>query len=38
MCLWRMYKDAEFVTDLADQLLGIVEVSEHIIDRLVRKK
>jgi hypothetical protein len=28
----------KFVTDLANQLLKIVEVSEHIIDRLVRKK
>ena len=36
--LWRMHKDPEFVTDLANQLLEIAEVSEHIIDRLVRKK
>jgi len=36
--LWRMHKDPEFVTDLANQLLEIVKVSEHIIDRLVRKK
>jgi hypothetical protein len=36
--MWRMHKDAEFLTDVADQLLEIVEVSEHIIDRLVRKK
>ena len=36
--LWRMHKDTAFLTDVADQLLEIVEVSEPIIDRLVRKK
>jgi hypothetical protein len=36
--LWQMHKDPEFVTDLANQLLEISEVSEHIIDRLVRNK
>ena len=36
--LWRMHKDPEFVTDLANQLLEIAKVSEHIINRLVRKK
>jgi hypothetical protein len=36
--LWRMHKDAEFLTDVADQLVEIAEVSEHVIDRLVRKK
>jgi hypothetical protein len=36
--LWKMHKDQEFVTALADQLLKIVDVSEHIIDRLVRNK
>jgi hypothetical protein len=36
--LWQMHKDPEFVTDLANQLLAIAKVSEHIIDRLVRNK
>jgi hypothetical protein len=36
--LWRMHKDPEFVTDVANQLLAIAKVSEHIIDRLVRNK
>jgi hypothetical protein len=36
--LWRMHKNPEFVTDLANQLLEIAKVSEHIIDRLVGNK
>jgi len=36
--LWRMHKEAAFLTDVADQLLEIVEVSERIIDRLPQKK
>ena len=36
--LWRMHKDPEFVTDIANQLLEIAKMSEPIIDRLVRNK
>lgn len=36
--LWQMYKDEGFVTNVAGQLLEIAKKSEHIIDRLVRKK
>ena len=36
--LWRMHKNPAFVTDVANQLLEIANVSESIIDRLVRKK
>ena len=35
--LWRMHKDAKFLKDVAEQLLAIANVSEPIIDRLVRK-
>jgi hypothetical protein len=36
--LWRMHKKPEFVTDVANQLLAIAQVSEHIIDRWVRNE
>jgi hypothetical protein len=36
--LWRMHKDTEFLTNVADQLLELAKVSGHIIDRLVRNK
>jgi hypothetical protein len=36
--LWRIHKDKSFLDDVAEQLLGVAEVSESIIDRLARKK
>jgi len=36
--LWLMHKDGAFLTDVANQLLEIVGVSERIIDQLARKK
>jgi hypothetical protein len=35
--LWRMHKDATFLTDIANQLLDIAEVCEPILDSLVQK-
>lgn len=35
--LWRLHKDGNFLTEVAQQLLEIVGVSELIIDRLSRK-
>lgn len=36
--LWRMHKDPAFLTDVADQLMEILEVSEPVIDKLTRKQ
>lgn len=35
--LWRMHKDKHFLTEVAEQLLEIVKVSEQTIDQLSRK-
>jgi hypothetical protein len=36
--LWRMHKDADFLQQVADQLLEVAQASAPIIDRLARKK
>jgi hypothetical protein len=36
--LWQMHKDRTFVDEVAIQLLEVAKISEHIIDRYVRKK
>jgi hypothetical protein len=35
--LWRIHKDGAFLTEVANQLLEIAEVSAPIIDGLARK-
>jgi len=33
--LWQMHTDPKFLEDVADQLLGVAEISERIVDRFV---
>ena len=36
--LWQMHKDVKFLESVAEQLLEVKEISEPILDGLVRKK
>jgi hypothetical protein len=36
--LWRIHTDPKFLTDVADQLFEIAEVSAPIIDELAKKR
>ena len=33
--LWQMHTDLKCLEDLAEQLLGVAEISEPIVDRFV---
>jgi hypothetical protein len=33
--LWRVHTDNKFLEDVAEQLLGMAEISEPIVDRFV---
>ena len=33
--LWQMHEDPKFLEDVAEQLLGVAEISEPIVDRFV---
>ena len=33
--LWQMHTDTKFLEDVAEQLLGVAEISEPIVDRFV---
>ena len=36
--LWQMHKDVKFLWSVAEQLLDVAEISEPILDRLVRQR
>lgn len=36
--LWRMHKDKEFLNEVVEQLLHVANISERILDRLIRRK